>query len=313
MLASASQFVAELKGCTQSNSDKHYIHGRMRDIDAWAGSVLEQTAIEPSVTKPIDFRHVHRTEHVTSSNIRLLCRIKLNSGKIKTHRFQAFCDIPIFIKKHCDLSAADSGKGCPSQSTKAGSQSSTSLSCSCGEDRDLLPTSPGQYILSPASSTPSDPHCTTDSSIMCGSPFSNEYSVKTCLLAAIDTSILFERLSKPKPLQAHLAYNSKTGDELPRTMPSFACCLMQSSYALLMVFYKALATNQIDSETGTGGLFGPADQFCENVQEGLRRLIRTLNNYSLAFEALDGMRGRLHTFFFFFFGIHFLVDIFLSI
>lgn len=74
-------------------------------------------------------------------------------------------------------------------------------------------------------------------------------------------------------------------------MPSFACCLMQSSYALLMLFYKARVAKQLSPESGYESASDPGDQLVEELRHGLELLIRALTNYSVAFEALDGMRG----------------------
>lgn len=82
-------------------------------------------------------------------------------------------------------------------------------------------------------------------------------------------------------------------------MPTFACCAMQSGYALLMLCFKArafhkcnavdgsLSTPSVNSGAGNSSLTG----FMNELQQSLRLVVKCLANYSIAFEALQGMRG----------------------
>lgn len=72
----------------------------------------------------------------------------------------------------------------------------------------------------------------------------------------------------------------------PRTMPSFACCAMQSAYALLMVYHK---TKSMYPENDTTNLL--VGNLLVGLQQGLGSISATLENYAAAFEALSGMRG----------------------
>lgn len=74
-------------------------------------------------------------------------------------------------------------------------------------------------------------------------------------------------------------------------MPSFACCLMQSSYAMFMIFYKARVATQLTPEAENELVPDSTEQLVEELRRGLERIIAAVSNYSLAFEALDGMRG----------------------
>ena len=64
---------------------------------------------------------------------------------------------------------------------------------------------------------------------------------------------------------------------------------MQSSYAMLMICHKIRATN------GEGFI----DQWNEHLvssltsqlRNGLQKVVGALDNYSMSFEALSGMRG----------------------
>lgn len=60
---------------------------------------------------------------------------------------------------------------------------------------------------------------------------------------------------------------------------------------MFMIFYKARVAKQFspDSENDLTG--DSIDRLVEELRQGLLRIIGVLSNYSLAFEALDGMRG----------------------
>ena len=60
---------------------------------------------------------------------------------------------------------------------------------------------------------------------------------------------------------------------------------MQSSYALLMLCRKSHEWNR-NTAIGSGLHDG-----LEELYAGLQRVLGALQNYSLAFEGLDGMRG----------------------
>ncbi|KAG4429732.1 hypothetical protein IFR05_014783 [Cadophora sp. M221] len=96
-------------------------------------------------------------------------------------------------------------------------------------------------------------------------------------------------------------------------IPVFACCAMQSSYALIMLSYKTKAmgfagplnnTTNSNSNNGNGngnGNSGGNDQGKENqaqkllgqLSEGLQMILGALRNYSFAYEALGGMRDQI--------------------
>ena len=69
-------------------------------------------------------------------------------------------------------------------------------------------------------------------------------------------------------------------------MPAFACCAMQSSYALLMLCRKSHEWNR------TAAIGTDYHDGLEELYAGLQRVLGALQNYSLAFEGLDGMRGK---------------------
>lgn len=65
---------------------------------------------------------------------------------------------------------------------------------------------------------------------------------------------------------------------------------MQSSYALLMVYHRTWVAGQQDQL---------AAQLLQSCESGLRDILAALANYSVAFEALGGMRGMFCAFSFF--------------
>ena len=78
-------------------------------------------------------------------------------------------------------------------------------------------------------------------------------------------------------------------------MPTFACCAIQAGYALLMLCFKARVFHkQSNDGSAVGGNSGAAASltgFLNELQQNLGLVVRCLGNYSIAFEAIQGMRG----------------------
>ncbi|KAJ5893527.1 hypothetical protein N7495_005218 [Penicillium taxi] len=296
VLVSASQFIADLNKCLVSQSGMHFMFERMQQLDSWTNSVLAQAS-----SLPISSEFGNHRESITAQSIRAISRIKLSSAQIKIHRFRAFSDIPIFIKKHCDLTTAN-----PTNTSDIDTKSCTSgsdihsVSCLHG-GLDQFQRAPANEYMTPSdSSTSSDGHPYTPQypqyPFTLGFPYSPQHSAKVCLRAAITISHMFESLPYPQPLLENNQQHPQR--PLPRTMPSFACCLMQSSYAMLMIYYKVRVAKQLspDSENDIGG--DSTNRLVEELCQGLQRIISAVSNYSIAFEALDGMRGNQNPTFF---------------
>jgi len=111
--------------------------------------------------------------------------------------------------------------------------------------------------------------------------FSREFSSKICQSAALNIVQSFHTLPYPSPLVT----STFTTDQLPRAMPVFACSAMQCSYALLMLCYKA-SNNYPENDIVVQG-------YIEYLRQALHLIVESLENYSTAYEALDGMRGML--------------------
>ncbi|RAL13972.1 uncharacterized protein BO97DRAFT_16167 [Aspergillus homomorphus CBS 101889] len=301
VLVSATQFVVDLNKCVLTRTNMQYIFERMQQLDSWAGSALAQSNLLPIVPQPMTCGG--DIESITAQSIRSISRIKLSSAQIKIHRFRAFSDIPIFIKKHCDLTAATTTSPVSADAVKspATQDGITRVGCSCSS-LDMFQQSPSEYTPSSASSTSSEFSSIPQYSFTSGFPYSSQHSAKICLRASLLISQMFHCLPLPQPLQdnCHPQQGLQLlSSQLPRTMPSFACCLMQGSYAMLMIFYKARVEKQMTPDYGSDNMSSPSDRLIEEIREGLERIIATASNYALAFEALDGMRdeieGAYHT------------------
>lgn len=60
---------------------------------------------------------------------------------------------------------------------------------------------------------------------------------------------------------------------------------------MFMIFYKARVAKQLSPDPQNDLAPDSTDQLVEELRQGLERIIAAVSNYSLAFEALDGMRG----------------------
>ena len=167
------------------------------------------------------------------------------------------------------------------------------IRCSCG-GLEPFQQSSSEYTPSTASSTSSDYQSISQYSFTSGFPFSIQHSAKVCLRASLLISRMFPSLPIPQPImdepKSPQGLTLQPPNQLPRTMPSFACCLMQGSYAMLMIFYKARVEKQLSPDYGNKTT--PSDRLIEELRQGLERIIATVTNYAAAFEALDGMRGK---------------------
>lgn len=206
------------------------------------------------------------------------------------HRFRAFSDLPIFVKKHCDLTSANSNNTMPNNASKNSKSQSGIANIGCSCSLEPFQQAPSDYSSS-SSSVASD---TQQYPFIQGFPYSIQHSAKTCLRASLLISRMFYSLPLPQPLLDDCQTQQglhMLPDQLPRTMPSFACCLMQGSYAMLMIYYKARGEKR-SPESGTDNTPNPSDRLIEEIRKGLERIIATVTNYAIAFEALDGMRGK---------------------
>lgn len=223
------------------------------------------------------------------------------------HRFCAFSDTPIFATQHCDLEPvnssseiADVSKGCPCSnlSDRRSSQFSSRSESSSASSSISLRSSLSSYAPK-ADSSFSTPKL----------PFSSHTSARICFKSALHIAQSFRGLPYPNvgtlaPTSLSNASNFSISlpnsseqflsTNAPRTMPSFACCAMQSSYAMLMLCHRTREINGISRRDivklpQTASL---APDLLEQLSNGVRLVLEALDNYSIAFEALDGMRRK---------------------
>ena len=215
----------------------------------------------------------------------------LVSARIKIHRYCAFFDIAVFTGKHCDLTSV-SDTGVEVHDPQQLQSCCTSLSAT----PSLYPSQ------SPSATSPTtSDHPTPNSDSSLGFqqstglqfPFTRHDSSKICLKSALNIAEAFDLLPYPNPtceLSDSPRYvGSMSPLVTPRTMPTFACCAMQSAYVLLMIKEQ---TESLYSPTSRDA--GPlVDNMLSRLHQGLWSIWGTLVNYGAAFEALGGMRGEL--------------------
>ncbi|CEL03282.1 hypothetical protein ASPCAL04438 [Aspergillus calidoustus] len=294
VLVSATQYVIDLKECISTRADMSYIYERMQQLDAWASNVLARSNAPPQPSQPI-FNGA-MTERTTAQGIRAISRIKLSSAQIKIHRFRAFSDIPIFLKKHCDLTVANSINSVPKSASKTSERSEeiSNIGC-CSKLDQFQQRSPSEYTPSSTSSLPSKYQALPQYSFVNEFPYSCPHSARACLKASLVISQMFQNLPIPQPLTESgtppQVLQLLPQNQYPRTMPSFACCLMQGSYALLMVYHKTRVDNLVLPGLGSAQASHPSNQFNEEFRQALERIIAAVTNYAVSSEALNGMKG----------------------
>ncbi|ROV96097.1 hypothetical protein VSDG_05056 [Cytospora chrysosperma] len=295
VILAATQFVIDLnQTVSKEGADMNPLYERMKDLDASMAPLLslsETWILASTTTSPVD-----PTEDIVARSLRCMGKIKLNSARIKLHRYCAFFDIPVFSRKHCDLkslNAAETGEepkrwptcSCSSFnnpfSVNTGGGGSSSGSSS---DPQQSPSSDGYGNSSTGSVPVSTPSTTSDQATVStqqssskGStnisttttfPFSSHQSAKICLRSALRIAHSFDEMPYPNPSgappqpsgsggrPAQCMLSPTSGTPCPRTMPSFACCAMQCAYALLMVHQKTTSVYPT-SRGSMAGVGGP--------------------------------------------------------
>ncbi|KAJ5543893.1 hypothetical protein N7494_005172 [Penicillium frequentans] len=156
VLVSATQFIAGVNKTLASQLGLHYVFERMQQLDSWTNYVLAQTEILPITSHEPDFGDCWET--ITAQCIRTISRTKLSYAQIKIHRFRACSDIPIFVKRHCDLSAANAFNTAQILTPKSSSTGFSSVSCPCSNPDQFRRAPSADYMTPSDSSTSSDIH-----------------------------------------------------------------------------------------------------------------------------------------------------------
>ncbi|KAI1779698.1 hypothetical protein F4818DRAFT_149655 [Hypoxylon cercidicola] len=292
-ILAATQFVIEFNKARKEQSDMTRIFNRMRELERLLEPLItksETWVLNCPLTQPVDKR-----ESVLSQSLRCISRIKLNSARIKVHRYCAFFDLAVFSAKHCDLKSTRDKE-------TVGSPDIIQLQSCCttvgGTPSTMSNSSPSAGSVSPTLSSRSTPNADC-----CGFnyqpepvltyPFSTHHSSKICLKSALNIAQAFDSLPYPNPTGLLCDTPCYIGPSstliTPRTMPAFACCAMQCSYALLMV--KDRTESMYPTSTGEAGPL--VDNLRDRLQQGLVSILVTLENYATAFEALGGMRDQI--------------------
>ncbi|KAI1628272.1 C6 zinc finger domain protein [Exophiala viscosa] len=264
-----TQYTVALKKALDTGMDPNTLHDKKAMLDNDIDMILQKHSTPQGEvdfsSPPTDFE-----EWTVAKSLRSQALIKVNSARIKLHRYRAFQDVPVFTRKHCDLDQTDAST--PRQ-----------LGCACHSVGPRM--SPVSTTLPGGrkSTTPSLPDTNNNE------PFNDPSAAKTCLKAALVIGRAFEALPLPNPIQlplpvcapSMLSISSTT--QAPRTMPAFACCAMQSCYTLLTLCYRSLERQCMYQRSLA------ADKGLEELYAGVARVLAALQNYSIAFEALNGM------------------------
>ncbi|KAI1419034.1 hypothetical protein F5Y12DRAFT_794990 [Xylaria sp. FL1777] len=286
-ILAATQFVIDFNKVRKSGSDMTRIYKRMQELEGLLEPLIVQSESWPSeysLAQPVD-----REEAVLANAMRCMSRIKLNSARIKVHRYCAFFDIAVFSSKHCDLTTLpkkeeEDGYG-PQRLQACCVTTVYSPPSTCSRSTGSM--SPG------ASDSPSPNTNGNTQSSPPELPFSRHESTRICLKSALNIAASFDAMPYPNPTGQYCETPIYLGPRstfiTPRTMPSFACCAMQCSYALLMV--KDRTESIYPKSNGNSNVL--VDNLRDRLQQGLLSVLATLENYATAFEALGGMRDQI--------------------
>ncbi|CAL3962902.1 unnamed protein product [Diplocarpon coronariae] len=303
-ITSATQFAIDLDATLRQGSDTTAIWDRMLELEA----ILEPLTVAADTWTLATTPHlgVDSSEKVVGQALRGIARIKLNSARIKLHRYCAFSDVPVFSKKHCDLPPT------PKISTTLPTSSAPKAPpCGCSSTFHTLP-SPSDMTTQ---SSPSGTLCLNYTVL----PYTSHYSANICLKSAFAIAMSFAALPYPVarssskhrsqsqiqtqdhthpqgPTQIQPEFSFSSPIPLaypPRMIPIFACCAMQSSYVLIMLSYKTRAMGFATTNGDVGGKDSAAQRMLGQLGESLKMVTEALKNYSIAYEALGGMSDQI--------------------
>ncbi|KAE9377733.1 hypothetical protein N431DRAFT_478903 [Stipitochalara longipes BDJ] len=302
----ANQFTNDLKACLEDNIalSENNIYQRQSELETLFEALCNE-ADQYAETNPSNLL-ADADEAVVGKALRAISRIRLNSARIKIHRYTAFMNVPIFSQKHCDLptspqplkkretlietlNCCNAPLGSASNTSPPPKNAISQLDC-CSND---TPMSSAPNIHTPEDDsgpgtlsccTPEAPATTPSSSSTKdpASPFTRTQSTKICRTAALNIVQSFHTLPYPSAL-----VSPPSSSPFPRAMPVFACCAMQCSYALLMLCHKTSSNHEYaDDDIVVQG-------YMSHLRQALGVIVESLENYAGAYEALDGMRAQI--------------------
>ncbi|KAI0021639.1 hypothetical protein F4780DRAFT_273607 [Xylariomycetidae sp. FL0641] len=290
-ILAATQFVIEFNKARKARADMTRIFSRMCELERLLEPLITKTeAWTPSysLTQPVD-----KFEATLGHALRCMSRIKLNSARIKVHRYCAFFDLAVFSGKHCDLSSTAQAQRDTDSSEPRQIQACCVTNMSSGTSvSSQSPPGSVSPTLSNCSSPQLNPLPYQPSNAL-SFPFSTHQSSKICLKSALNIAQAFDSMPYPNPTSqlSDTPLYLGPGSTLytPRMMPAFACCAMQCAYSLLMVKDRTESMYS-NGNRETGPL---VDNLRDRLQQGLYSVLATLENYATAFEALGGMRDQI--------------------
>ena len=228
----ATQFVIELNKAVRDNADMNPIYERMKELEALLEPLLshsETWLLTSTTTSP-----VAPGEAVVARSLRCMASIKLNSARIKLHRYCAFFDIPVFSRKHCDLKSlrdADNQGGdeprrwptcscssftnpftsispTPASSTGVGGGASSSIRSPSSDGAGPMQTNFSVAAAAPFGQTQAAMMTAQQQQlqqqqqaqqVVASFPFSSHQSAKICLKSALNIAHSFDELPFPNP------------------------------------------------------------------------------------------------------------------
>lgn len=105
-IVEATQYVIDHTEVLKNGGDLSIMYNRTIEMENRLAE-LSKTADAWFIydRSPVD-QPVDQSEAVVAKTLRAIARMKINSARIKIHRYCAFIDQPIFQKRHCDLEPA---------------------------------------------------------------------------------------------------------------------------------------------------------------------------------------------------------------
>ncbi|KFZ02808.1 hypothetical protein V502_11490 [Pseudogymnoascus sp. VKM F-4520 (FW-2644)] len=276
----ASKYANDLQKIIENGGDISTLYMRTLDMEARLEG-LSQIADAWFDKTPCNMP-VNSSEAVVAKSLRSMGRVKINSARIKIHRYPAFMNTPIFSKLHCGLQPI----------TPNGTPAPTSNS-SCNDiphdpSSQLQPRQPSNGLAHVGTSGLSQPIPSPpgDSQL----PFSTLYSTNIARKAAQDIAETLHALPYPNPsglVDPSGLLSTPLSALPPRSMPTFMCCALMGAYVLAILTYK-LRAGQLESPNSEITL--ALSTYEDALRQGLGLLLSGLENYASAFEAVDGMR-----------------------
>ncbi|OBT83222.1 hypothetical protein VE02_08226 [Pseudogymnoascus sp. 03VT05] len=274
----ASKYTNDLGKIIENGGDLSALYMRTLDMEARLES-LSQIADAWFDKTPCNMP-VTSSEAVVAKSLRLMGRVKINSARIKIHRYPAFMNTPIFSKLHCGLQPT-TRNGTPvlaSNSSYSDISHDPSSQLQPGQASGGHVGTGGRPI--PMPSPPGDSQL----------PFSALYSTNIARKAALDISETLHALPYPNPsglVDPSGLLSTPLSALPPRSMPTFMCCALMGAYALTLLIYK-LRNGQLESPNSEITL--ALSTYEDALRRGLGRILSGLENYASAYEGVDGMR-----------------------